>query len=158
MQSDPIGLAGGISTYGYVDQSPLLYINPFRLQSILVCGNPANAAAYAAAAIGVSSRAGGGSISVGAGASGAAPAAASTLLTGDGAKTDSCLPEDKCQKFSPPFEKSWGCSRRDTWKCGLTSSTCSTPSRLEKYHGTVVSSISDNGKRFYVGTWNQRMQ
>ncbi len=24
----------------------------------------------------------------------------------------------------------------------------------EKYHGTVVSSISDNGKRFYVGTWN----
>ncbi|WP_425517647.1 hypothetical protein [Stenotrophomonas acidaminiphila] len=135
MQSDPIGLAGGISTYGYVDQSPLLYIDPFRLQSILVCGNPANAAAYAAAAIGVSSRAGGGSISVGAGASGAAPAAASTLLTGDGAKTDSCLPEDKCQKFSPPFEKSWGCSRSDTWKCGLTSSTCSTPSRLKNIMG-----------------------
>ncbi len=39
MQSDPIGLAGGISTYGYVGASPVLLVDPFGLSG-LVLGGP----------------------------------------------------------------------------------------------------------------------
>lgn len=37
-QSDPIGLAGGLNTYGYGNQSPLMYIDPKGQSSICVVG------------------------------------------------------------------------------------------------------------------------
>ena len=38
MQSDPIGLGGGINTYSYVYNNPLKYIDPLGLLSIVVGG------------------------------------------------------------------------------------------------------------------------
>jgi RHS repeat-associated protein len=49
IESDPIGLGGGVNTYSYVRASPLMYIDPYGLQSTLACANPVNAPACAAA-------------------------------------------------------------------------------------------------------------
>jgi RHS repeat-associated protein len=38
IQSDPIGLAGGINTYGYVGGMPTLYVDPDGLKHLLVNG------------------------------------------------------------------------------------------------------------------------
>jgi len=111
VQSDPIGLGGGVSTYGYANQSPVLNIDPYGLQSILSCGNPANAATCAAAGIGASAGTSGGYV----GASGAAAAAASTLLTGDSAKTESCPQVDKCQKIYATIREVLGILKQRYW-------------------------------------------
>lgn len=49
IESDPIGLNGGISTYAYAVASPLMHIDPRGLSTLSLCLNPANAAACAEA-------------------------------------------------------------------------------------------------------------
>ena len=39
VQSDPIGLRGGLSTYGYVNGNPLAYIDPYGLDSLMLGGS-----------------------------------------------------------------------------------------------------------------------
>lgn len=38
VQSDPIGLAGGNATYGYVDGAPLAFVDPFGLKKVVLVG------------------------------------------------------------------------------------------------------------------------
>jgi RHS repeat-associated protein len=96
VESDPLGLFGGqASTYAYADSNPFVTMDPTGLQSLVLCANPANAAACAAAGIGSgSSAAGAGSSAAGAIAGGAALAGA-VSLTGDQNK----CPKDDCEEI-----------------------------------------------------------
>jgi RHS repeat-associated protein len=51
IESDPIGLAGELNTFGYVRADPIGRADPLGLQSLAACANPANALACAEAGI-----------------------------------------------------------------------------------------------------------
>ncbi|MBE1161801.1 DUF6531 domain-containing protein [Dyella acidiphila] len=97
IESDLKGLFGGqISTYAYGNNSPLSYVDPSGLQSTVLCANPVNAAACAAA--GMSPATGGGVSATAIG--GAAAAAAAGSLSSD-SKT---CPDDDCAALIAKIE------------------------------------------------------
>lgn len=83
VESDPIGLVGGISTFAYVHSAPLVYADPLGLQTPAMCANPANAAACAAAGeitAGATGAAASTDVAIGAGATAALIGSANSAL------------------------------------------------------------------------------
>lgn len=95
-QSDPIGLQGGLSTFGYALQNPLLYSDPLGLSSVGACALPANIVACQAAGIGLRGNAGNGVVQGAAGVAGAAAAAAGLKVGLDSGDPDDCGDNDDC--------------------------------------------------------------
>ncbi|MDS0765277.1 RHS repeat-associated core domain-containing protein, partial [Xanthomonas citri] len=115
-KSDPIGLDGGISTFGYANQGPLLNIDPLGLNSIAACANPVNAAACAAAGIGAAGSVGGSATGGSAAATAAGGLAIGITAAGvRSSSTDSC-PEDQCQKLYATITQILGVLKRRYWE------------------------------------------
>lgn len=93
-QSDPIGLYGGLSTFGYALGNPLLYSDPLGLVSVGACANPANIIPCQAAGIGLRDGAGKGLARSAAAAGGAAAAAAGLNSALNSGKSDDCGDDD----------------------------------------------------------------
>jgi len=125
VESDPLGITGGLSTYAYVDGNPLTKIDPLGLQSLAACANPVNAAACAAAGIGSSAN-----------TAGSITRAVTTIITGAAAASQTSSTEQKhcdegdvdCQEH---FTRCLGSaladlpgSVRGSSRCGLCRDAC----------------------------------
>ena len=106
IQSDPIGLAGGLNTYGYVGGNPLSAIDPFGLQTANsltnVCARDPFHPACSAGAAGHAS-----------GATNTAGVSLWCLLSG------SCQTNEKaeeCPENPPPIPDNWGASPGEGWE------------------------------------------
>ncbi|MGH8389020.1 MAG: RHS repeat-associated core domain-containing protein [Pseudomonas sp.] len=98
VQSDPVGLEGGIATFAYASSNAITNFDSLGLTSVSMCARPENVLACAAAGIGSAGSAGPSSSAVG--VAGAVVAAAAVSLARDAAESaDSCPVQDKCEKI-----------------------------------------------------------